>query len=322
MDSPEPAGAARAGVRGATRHKHGEAYVLLVFTMACWGGNAVAGRLAVGQVSPMVITCLRWAIVSLVLGSITLPRLIAARSELTHYWRRIVLMAACGFSIFNALFYVAAHYTTGVNMAILQGGMPVFVVLGAVVAYGARIDMIQAFGIAATLIGVAIVATGGHPATLATFRFNFGDGLLLIACVLYAGYTLALRNRPNVSSLVFLAAMAIIAFLTSLPLLAYEIVAGTAEWPTPEGWAILAFIAIFPSLLAQLSFMRGVALIGPSRAGLFANLAPPFGAFFAVVILGEPFALYHLVALVLVVGGILVAETAGRVRDSAGRRPI
>jgi drug/metabolite transporter (DMT)-like permease len=60
--------------------------------------------------------------------------------------------------------------------------------------------------------------------------------------------------------------------------------------------------------------MRGVQLIGPSRAGLFMNLVPLFGAFFAVVILGEPFGVYHLVALVLIIGGILLAEAPERLR--------
>ena len=58
-------------------------------------------------------------------------------------------------------------------------------------------------------------------------------------------------------------------------------------------------------------------LIGPGRAGLFANLAPVFGALLAVAIIGEPFRFFHFVALVLVVGGILIAETAGRLRASA-----
>jgi drug/metabolite transporter (DMT)-like permease len=55
-------------------------------------------------------------------------------------------------------------------------------------------------------------------------------------------------------------------------------------------------------------FMRGVELIGPGRAGVFVNLVPVFGAIMAVVILGEPFAVYHVVALILVVGGIAIAQ--------------
>jgi drug/metabolite transporter (DMT)-like permease len=289
-----------------------EAYVLLVFTMICWGGNAVAGRLAVGQISPMVITCLRWAIVAVFLSSLTRRSLTLAWPELRLHWRRIMLMSVCGFSIFNALFYVAAHHTTAVNIAILQGSVPIFVVLGALVLHRVHVGAVQALGIAATLIGVAVVATQGHVATIAAFHFNLGDGLILLACFLYAGYTLALRNRPAIPSLVFFSAMAIVAFFTSLPLLAYEVVTGTVQWPTAEGWGILVFIALFPSFLAQLSFIRGVDLIGPGRAGLFANLVPLFGAFFAVVILGESFALFHLVALILVMGGILIAETLGR----------
>ena len=315
MDSPEPPGTEKAvrwhgtawNPRAAT-----EAYVLLVFTMVCWGGNAVAGRLAVGQVSPMVITCLRWAIVAVFLGSLTSRRLVLALPELRLHWRRIILMSVCGFSIFNALFYVAAHHTTAVNIAILQGSVPIFVVLGALFLHRVRVGALQALGIAATLIGVAFVATQGHVATIAAFHFNLGDGLILLACFLYAGYTLALRNRPAVPSLVFFSAMAIVAFLTSLPLLAYEVVTGTVQWPTAEGWAILVFIAVFPSFLAQLSFIRSVDLIGPGRAGLFTNLVPLFGAFFAVMILGESFALFHLIAVILVIGGILIAETIGR----------
>ena len=36
------------------------AYVLLTLTAMCWGGNAVFGQLAVGQVSPMMLVTLRW----------------------------------------------------------------------------------------------------------------------------------------------------------------------------------------------------------------------------------------------------------------------
>lgn len=317
MQNSQPAAgraASAAGIGGT-----GEAYALLAFTAACWGGNAVAGRLCVGEVSPMVVTSLRWAIVSAILVAIRPLHLARALPELGRRWKRVALMAVCGYSIFNALFYLSAHYTSGVNIAILQGGIPIFVILGSILLQGMRIGPMQALGVAATLIGVATVATHGELTTLAGLGFNLGDGLMLIACFLYAGYTLALRDRPNVPALSFFTALAVIAFFTSLPLVAYEAAIGAAQWPTPKGWAVLAFIAIFPSFLAQLAFIRGVRLIGPGRAGLFANLVPIFGAFMAVMILGEPFGLYHFVALALTIGGILVAETAGRMRANAER---
>jgi drug/metabolite transporter (DMT)-like permease len=279
-----------------------EAYLMLAFTMVAWGGNSVAARLAVGQASPMVIVCLRWAIVASLLGIALRSDLRAAWPELRRHWVRVALMA------------FAAHHTSGVNLSILQGSVPVLVAIGAFFLHRARMGWLQVTGIAATLIGIAVVATQGHIGTLGAFRLNLGDGFMLIACVLYAGYTLALRTRPHVPSLVLFTAMAIAAFFCSLPMLGYEVWAGSVEWPTAKGWAVLAFIVIFPSFLSQLAFMRGVQLIGPGRAGLFINLVPLTGAFLAVVLLGEPLAMFHVVALVLIIGGILVAELSGRRR--------
>ena len=38
----------------------GRAYLLLTLTALCWAGNAVLGRLAVGEISPMALVSLRW----------------------------------------------------------------------------------------------------------------------------------------------------------------------------------------------------------------------------------------------------------------------
>lgn len=86
--------------------------------------------------------------------------------------------------------------------------------------------------------------------------------------------------------------------------------------PGPEAWAIIAYTAIFPSMVSQLFFIRGVAMLGANRAGLFINLVPIFGALLAVIILAESFKAYHLAGLVLVLGGIAMAERFGEHRKA------
>jgi drug/metabolite transporter (DMT)-like permease len=108
--------------------------------------------------------------------------------------------------------------------------------------------------------------------------------------------------------LIFFTAMAMVACLVSLPLLAAEIATGTAYWPTLTGWLILIYVVVGPSLASQLFFMRAIELIGPGRAGVFVNLVPVFAPLLAVAILGEHLALYHGLALALVLGGIWIAE--------------
>jgi drug/metabolite transporter (DMT)-like permease len=282
--------------------------LLLVLTMLIWAGHAVVGRLAVGQIGPMTLTCMRWAVALIPIVAAARPALRRDAPVLVANWRYVGAMGALGYTAFNALYYLAAHSTTAVNLSILQGAIPALVLIGARVFLGVRFTALQALGVITTMIGVVAVAAQGDPQRLAALAFNSGDVMMVVAVVLYAGYTVALRERPRVSGLSMLAGMALAAFLTSVPLMIWEIAAGGFVWPTATGLATLLYAALGPAFAAQVFFIRGVELVGPGRAGVFVNLVPVFGAIMAVVLLGEPFAAYHVVALILVVGGIAIAQ--------------
>ncbi len=288
------------------------AYLLMVLTTLIWGGNAVASRFAVGNISPMALTSFRWIGVCLIMPFLLRRQIAAHLPQIRAHWLYIALLGITGFTAFNTLMYVAAYSTTAINIGILQGSIPIFVLLGAFVAYRIPIGAMQALGVTVTLLGVAVTASRGDVHVLANLRFVPGDLLMILACVFYAGYTVAVRSRPPMPQLVFFTVAAAFACLISLPLLAVEIAMGRFYMPTPAGWAILAFTVIGPSILSQLSFMRAIELIGPGRAGVFVNLVPVFAPILAVLLLGEPFGLYHAVALVLVLGGIFIAERLGR----------
>ncbi|NOU07593.1 MAG: DMT family transporter [Hyphomicrobiaceae bacterium] len=281
---------------------------LLVLCGIFWGGNAIASRLAVGQVTPLTLVFLRWVLVLAVLWPIYGSEVRAHWPEIRKKLPLIILMASLGFTAFNVLFYVAGHYTTALNIGILQGSMPAFVMAGAFLVHGTRITLVQFLGVLITTIGVLVVATRGNPSTILDIDFNFGDVLMLVACGLYAAYTVALRSRPVMPGAPFFSLLALIAAYTSVPLIAFEAVAWGLELPTLNGVLITIFVAIFPSCLAQIFLLRGVDLIGPGRAGVYMNLVPIFAAILAVAVLGEPFALYHGIALALVISGILLAQ--------------
>ena len=131
---------------------------------------------------------------------------------------------------------------------------------------------------------------------------------MILACFLYAGYAVGLKRFSGVSSLSLFTVIAFVAFLTSIPMSFTEYLLGNLQWPTGEGWIIVALVTFFPSFLAQICFIQGVAAIGPGRAGVFVNLVPVFAAILAVTILQEPFKMYHGVALALVISGIWLSE--------------
>jgi drug/metabolite transporter (DMT)-like permease len=285
--------------------------VLLMLTAIFWAGNTVAGRLAVGHVSPMMLVILRWTVVLAVLWPIYGGQVRAHWGEVRPRLGRIGLMACLGFTGFNVLYYWAAHNTTAINIGILQGSIPVAVLMGAFLMHGTRAGLVQIAGVLVTSVGVVVVATQGAPLSILEIGLNRGDLAMLAACILYAFYTVALRDRPNMPAAAFFTLLALIAALTSIPPLLVEgLILGFAL-PTWQGWLVILYVAVFPSCLAQLCYLRGVDLIGPGRAGVFVNLVPVFAAIMAVLLIDEEFALYHAVALVLVLGGIWLAQRTG-----------
>ena len=197
---------------------------------------------------------------------------------------------------------------SAINNGILQGPIPVFVLLGGYLIFNNRVTKIQACGVGATLIGVVVVASDGNLTSFRELSVNQDDLLMLLACFIYAAYSLGLSGRPKVSALDMFTLLSCVASPVSLPLLSIEIVAGDFIAPTTTGWVVVALVTLLPSLIAQVFFIHSVSLIGPGRAGVFVNLVPVFASIMAIFYLQESFELFHSTSLGLVLGGIWLSE--------------
>ncbi len=274
-------------------------------------------RLAVGEVSPMLIVSLRW------LGAVILITVFAGNSlkrewgNLQPHLPRLFLMGMFGFAAFNALFYVAAYSTTALNLGIIQGAIPVYVLIGGYLVYRSQVSRLQIIGVMVTIIGVVVVASAGQLQRLASLTINQGDYFMIVACMLFAGYALNLRRFSGVAPLGLFAVVAGAALVSSIPISFVEYTMGNLQWPTPRGWVIVGLITLLPSFLAQICFIQGVADIGPGRAGIFVNLVPVFASILAVMVLRENFQGYHGAALILVVLGIWLAERRKKRADAS-----
>ena len=171
----------------------------------------------------------------------------------------------------------------------------------------------QLVGFAVSIIGVMLTVTGGNVLHILNSGLNFGDFLMLVAIIIYAGYSIGLKSKPELHWKSFFTVMVTAAFLTSVPFAVWEIQAGNAIYPfTMRGFLIVLYAAILPSIISQIFFLLAVGKLGANVSGLYINLVPIFGTFMAIVILGEPLRWHHAVALVLVVGGIVYAQTQGK----------
>jgi len=284
------------------------AYLLLTITALTWGGNAVAGKLAVGHISPMLLTSFRWGLALTIVLTFALPQV---RRDIKVIRANLPLLASYGifgFAFFNVLMYSALTHTTAINVAIEQAGMPMLIFLANFFLFRIKVSFGQFAGFMLTLAGVVITASSGSLERLIGLELNRGDAMMLFAVMLYGSYTVALRYKPVIHWQSLITVMAAAAFLTSLPFAAWESTQENFIWPDTRGFMLAIYTAVFPSLISQVLFIKGNEIIGSNRAGIFINLVPIFGTLLSVLILGEVLHLYHVIALTLVLGGIGLAE--------------
>lgn len=283
-------------------------HFLLTLTSIFWAFNTVAGRAAVGEVSPLLIVSVRWFFVSIILSILCRNQLIETWSILNKKIKWLIFMGLFGFTGFNSAYYVAAHDTIAINLGLVQGTMPAFIIIIAWIWLKDKINFTQFLGVLITFIAVLIVVCSGNFNALIELELNSGDIVMIFACTLYAIYAVGLRKKPKISALPLLTFFAYIAFLGSLPGFIYETYSNQLILPGQKGFIILGVIIIFPSLLAQIFFIKGVEKIGPSRSGLYTNLVPVFSSLLAVFFLGEEFQFFHLLSLIMIFTGIYLFE--------------
>ncbi len=284
-------------------------HFLLVITVMIWAGNAIAGKFAVGHISPMVLTFSRWSLAFIIVS-------LFAHRQIAQDWPIIrknlpylLIMGTIGYSGFNLLLYSALHFTTAINVAIEQSAMPLMIFIGSLLLYRQTFGWLQVVGFTLTLIGVAIVITGGDLSQLQAQIFNCGDIMMFFAAICYSAYSIGLKQKPDMHWLSLLAAFFAGALIASIAALIWEINVGQAQFPsTTTGYAVVAFTAIFPSIVAQACYIEGVGKLGANAAGIYINLLPIFAAILAVLLLNETLAIFHVVALVLVIAGITLVQ--------------
>jgi drug/metabolite transporter (DMT)-like permease len=291
-------------------------YILLVLAPLFWGGNVVAAKLVVGEIDPFLLLASRCVLATLFIMPFAYRHLIADWETMKRTWLPLMAYGAVGYALFNVFLYSGLTMTTAVNSSIEQAALPMMILGANFIIFRVRATMLQIFGVLFAIFGVALTATHGDVQRLVTLDVNAGDGLVILACLAYTGYTLALRFRPKVHIMSFMAASFSGAALTGLVMLALfggglGQVATLAD-ASPTAWAVIAYVAIFPSMFSQVAYARGVELVGPNRAAPSHNLIPVFGALGSVLILGEKLETYHFIAAAIIITGIVLAEWAAR----------
>ena len=77
---------------------------------------------------------------------------------------------------------------------------------------------------------------------------------------------------------------------------------------SPQNWLGISYLVIGPSVLSYWLWNKGLGILGTARGSLFNHAIPLSSAILAILFLKESLHSYHIVSLLLIASGILMAN--------------
>ncbi|HEU4775751.1 MAG TPA: DMT family transporter [Telluria sp.] len=284
---------------------------LLTLPPLLWAGNAIVGRLVRDAVPPMTLNLLRWSIALLILLPLGRALFRPGCGLLTH-WRRYAVLGLLGIGLYNSFQYLALQSSSAINVTLVAAGMPVWMMLVGALFFGVPVTRRQIAGAALSIAGVLLVLCRGQWDLLLAMHLVPGDLYMIAATIAWSFYSWLLTQkdkdpaRERADWAVFLLAQVIYGVLWSSLFSAGEWARGNVHiaWSWPVAAALL-YVAVGPAVIAFRCWGAGIGRAGPSVGAFFTNLTPLFAAIFSSAFLGETPHLYHGLAFMLIVAGIV-----------------
>jgi len=291
------------------------AYAMLAGAVLCWAGNFVIGRALRFDAPPVALTFWRWTVALLVLAPFTHRHLRAQWPVIRRSWKIIVLLALFATVLQHIPYYWGLSQTTATNAALLNSASPVFIVVLSVLLLHERLSAVTYLGIALSIAGVFVIVGRGDMQTIRALHLNGGDVWVLIGTLSWAGYTVCLRFRPpELRGLDLLALIAGASVALLVPIYAIEMATGRFLKVSGATLTGIVYVGVVASVLAYVAWNRGVAKVGPARAGPFMYLMLLYTPLLSIAFLGERVQVYHFAGAALIVAGVYIATTAGKPR--------
>jgi drug/metabolite transporter (DMT)-like permease len=273
-----------------------------------WGMNYVAAKVTLLSFPPLVLAPLRIVVAAGALGPIYAWR-VRRRPQAHVPLRRsgrILALGVLGITLNQVLFVVGISSTSVAHGALLVALTPVLVLLFASLRGQERMSLAKLGGMTLAIAGVAALQVTPGRDTHGTSYL--GDALVFGSALVFALYTVIGKESTRQHDPVTVNALGFAAgALMALPLLwwgARRFDFSTVHW---FGWTMLAYMALFPSVLCYLIYYFALARIPASRLSSFSYAQPVIAAASGFLILAEPVTLPVMLGGALVLAGVWLA---------------
>lgn len=283
---------------------------LAVLATFIWSGNFIVARAVNKEIPPISLNFYRWLTASIIIFPFAYKKFKAEWKVVKHSWHYLFWISLTGIALFNTFVYIGAHYTSAINLALIgTTSSPIMSVAFARIFLKEKIGWMKFAGMLFCIIGVLFLLSKGNFQNLLYLKFGEGDLWVLLAAFCFAVYNTMVKKKPAVISPVnFLFIIFSFGTLIVFPFFIWEMNQSPAvEWNSHLFLSIL-YLGLGASVICFFIWNIAIHKLGAGRTALFGNLIPIFSSLEAVIILHEEFNWVHIVSMVLVFTGILLAN--------------
>lgn len=300
-------------------------YLFLMTVPIFLGTSYGAAKIGMRELAPLNFAILRFVIASSLFGIALLGMRKNNKIDRGDIPRFIVL----GFMAITSFFYIhftGLKYTTSTNAGLIMATTPVFAAIFCLLLKREKVTRRSLIGILIAFCGVSLVITQGRFEGLFQQETTFGDSLIMINALVWAGFTLygttiLQKYRPFV-------AMAYIHIFGTIMLLPFAFVSTVFveiplidQLPTISVSTLLAaaYLAIFCSVYSYFIWYAGVEKLGAVKTAVFSYFNPVFAVLTGIILFGEQLNIYIVFGGLLAITGVYLTNRRQSLRQQRGR---
>jgi len=300
----------------------------LIATAALWGSNHAVARAARDAVPLPALVFWRWLPAAIILTLVAWPALRQGWPAIRPRLGGLIVGGAVGVGMFSYLLLGGAYRSLAIEVGFINATTPVWVLLLGLAMGGARLTVGMKSGIALAFAGTLLIIAKGRLQALTGLQFNLGNLLSLLAAMTFAWFTIRVRDWSRTIAPLPLMVVTGWSGLLVVMLPVYLIwIAGGGPWlawrDADIGFALAAtaYTGLAPTMLGNLFYLYGVAVLGPARAAAFLYLSPLFSAAFSIAWLGERLSWYHLFGIAGILAGLMLLGRSASGPERVGPEP-
>ncbi len=292
------------------KNKNKIAYLILILTTIFWSGNFIVGKAAsVFQIPPFSLNFYRWLFAGLILLPFTYKEIINKKKYILDNLGFFIILGITSITIFNSIVYYSLYYTQVISGILMISTIPVWIIFISSILNIEKTNIFQIVGVVLSLIGVIFIITKADLNLIKNLNFNKGDLSMVVAMFSWAIYSALLKSKKyEISQFSLLEVVIICGLVFLIPIYFIEMNLGHLIVLSKPFYLILAYVVIFPGLVAFFFWIKGISIIGANRAGIFLHLMPIMGAVMAMLIFDEKFMYYHILGASFIIAGITLSN--------------